>query len=101
MVTTATIEKTLEQGDLTARQSRAIAEAIELSQRKTQEEIETSLREWMKDRFFTKEDGARLEIKIVAMEGKLAETKAELLKWMFIFWVGQIGIMAALLKLLK
>ena len=32
----------------------------------------------------TKDDVARLDI-------KLAETKSELIKWMFIFWIGQIG----------
>lgn len=29
----------------------------------------------------------------------LAEVKAELLKWMFIFWVGQVGVLVALLAL--
>ena len=38
----------------------------------------------------TKEDIARLDVKI-------AETKAELIKWMFIFWVGQIAVMAGIL----
>jgi NOL1/NOP2/fmu family ribosome biogenesis protein len=38
----------------------------------------------------TKEDIARLDIKI-------AETKAELIKWMFIFWIGQITVIAGLL----
>jgi len=38
----------------------------------------------------TKEDFARLDIKI-------AETKAELIKWMFIFWIGQITVIAGLL----
>lgn len=32
----------------------------------------------------TKEDVARLDIKI-------ADTKSELIRWMFIFWVGQVA----------
>jgi len=38
----------------------------------------------------TKEDVARLDLKI-------AETKAELIKWMFIFWMGQVVVIAGLL----
>ena len=94
MVTFAELEDTLESGDLSPKQSRAIAKAIELAQRKTQEEVESSLRVWMEDRLLTKADGARLET-------KMAEHKSDLLKWMFIFWVGQIGAIAALFKLLK
>ena len=33
------------------------------------------------------------------LEAKLVETKAELLKWMFIFWAGQIGALLGILKL--
>ena len=38
----------------------------------------------------TKEDVIRLDL-------KLAETKAELIKWMFIFWMGQVVVIAGLL----
>ncbi len=45
--------------------------------------------------FATKEDVRKLETKII-------ETKAELIKWMFIFWMGQlaafIGIAEFILK---
>ena len=30
-------------------------------------------------------------------EGKLAEVKADLIKWMFIFWASQIGLITGLL----
>jgi hypothetical protein len=39
-----------------------------------------------KDLFATKED--------------LANLKAELIKWMFIFWIGQLGALVAIIKLL-
>jgi hypothetical protein len=38
----------------------------------------------------TKDDIRRLDIKI-------AETRADLIKWMFIFWMGQVAVMAGLL----
>lgn len=55
----------------------------------------------------TKEDIANLETKIAIFKGdleaKIAESKAELMKWMFIFWTGSIlttlGGMFAFLKL--
>ncbi len=39
-----------------------------------------------KDLFATKED--------------LANLKAEIIKWMFIFWIGQLGALIAIIKLL-
>ena len=44
-----------------------------------------------KDRLATKDDIQRLELKIGALEVKIAEVKADIIKWMFIFWLGQIG----------
>lgn len=54
----------------------------------------------------TKEDIAKLETKIMGLEGrletKIAEAKADTIKWMFIFWTGSIlttlGGMFAFLK---
>lgn len=90
MVTIAEIQDTLEKGNLSHEQSRAIAKAIELAQRKTQEEVETDLRSWMEQRFVTKEEFHR----------EIGNLRAEVIKWMFIFWVGQIAAFAAVLKLL-
>ena len=39
---------------------------------------------------------ARLEAR---MDSKLAELKSELLKWMFLFWVGTMGTVLAIVKL--
>lgn len=90
MVTFAEIEETLEKGSLSREQSRAIVKAIELSQRKTQEEVETDLRSWMDKRFATKEE----------FHKEMGQLRAELIKWMFIFWVGQIAAFTAIVKLL-
>lgn len=46
-----------------------------------------------KDLLATKEDIAKLDV-------KMSETKAEIIKWMFIFWVGQMASTVALVKLL-
>jgi hypothetical protein len=44
--------------------------------------------------FATKQDLAQLEGKL---ETKIADTKAELIKWMFIFWIGTIGVLSGIL----
>ena len=33
-----------------------------------------------------------------ALETKIVESKAEVIKWMFIFWAGQMGILFAFFK---
>jgi hypothetical protein len=43
----------------------------------------------------TKEDLARLETKLVE---KIGDSKAETLKWMFIFWAGQLAAMFVMFK---
>jgi len=45
-----------------------------------------------KDELATKEDIYKLDVKI-------EKTKAELIRWMFIFWAGQTGIMVGILAL--
>lgn len=46
-----------------------------------------------KDILATKEDISRLEVEI-------SKSKTEVIKWMFIFWVGTIGTIIAIMKLL-
>jgi hypothetical protein len=36
---------------------------------------------------------------ISKLDKKISETKADIIKWMFIFWAGQIGILVAVLDL--
>ena len=51
-----------------------------------------------KNDFATKEDIAKLEGKL---ETKMAENKADIIKWMFIFWIGQLASVIAIVKLMK
>ncbi len=41
----------------------------------------------------------RLTEEIAKLDKKISETKAELIKWMFIFWAGQIIVLVAILSL--
>ena len=45
--------------------------------------------------FSTKEDLAKLEGKL---ESKIADTKSEIVKWMFIFWIGQLASFIGIAK---
>jgi len=51
----------------------------------------------------TKQDIAELEVKIekikAELEVKIEKIKTELVRWMFMFWVGQIGALIAILAL--
>ncbi|RMD91770.1 MAG: DUF1640 domain-containing protein, partial [Calditrichaeota bacterium] len=38
-----------------------------------------------------------VETKIAETNTKIAETKAEIIKWMFIFWVGQVAMIIGIL----
>ena len=45
-----------------------------------------------KDILATKQDMAHLEI-------KLEKTRADLIKWMFLFWIGQLASLTAILQM--
>lgn len=49
----------------------------------------------------TKEDLSKLELKLTSQIGELKvemkETKSELIKWMFIFWMGSISVIAGIM----
>lgn len=47
-----------------------------------------------KELLATKEDLANLKAEL---KGDIANVKAELIKWMFIFWLGQIGVLTGII----
>ncbi len=47
------------------------------------------------------EEVAKLRVEIGAIRTDMASFKAEIIKWMFLFWVGQLVIIAGLLKFIR
>jgi len=64
-------------------QARSMTHAIQ----QAEADIEKDLRSVLEAQFATKAD--------------LANAKAELIRWMFVFWVGQVAVTVGLLKLIK
>ena len=48
-----------------------------------------------KEVFAKKEDLLKLEVKLTE---KISETKADIIKWMFIFWIGQMAATFAFIQ---
>ena len=75
---------------LKARLGQQEAEAfVEILENKVERKFDEA-----KQTLATKEDLAKVEGRL---ETKLAETKSEIIKWMFIFWMGQVAVIAGLL----
>jgi hypothetical protein len=77
-MSTTKILSILEAASIEPPKARAIAESLEAALREQEEDLSK--------RLMTKQDGSEL--------------KAEIIKWMFLFWIGQIAVMTALIKLL-
>lgn len=76
-MSTTRILSILEAAQIEPPKARAIAESLELAFREQEEDLTK--------RLMTKQDGADL--------------KAEIIKWMFLFWIGQIAALIAIAKL--
>lgn len=94
MVSTLKIYEILEAANVEDRTARAIANSIEIAL------VENNLEQ--SKILATKQDIAELrsEFKkdIADLRVEIANTKSELIRWMFIFWLGLIPIMAGLIK---
>lgn len=73
--------------------TKVMAETIEESIQKSLERYE----EKQKNVLATKEDINLLKKEIYRLETKMTEIKAEIIKWMFLFWIGQIATIIAVL----
>ena len=71
-------------GKIGEKEARTLVEYIETKVVKELEE--------RKDTFATKQDIARLELKIES-------SRADIIKWMFLFWIGQVATLFAILQL--
>ena len=85
-MSTVKILSILEAASIEPPKARAIAESIALALKENELDLTKTL--------MTKEDGAKLRVEI-------ADSKAEMIKWMFLFWIGQMATTAALIKLLQ
>lgn len=71
-------------GKLGEKEAKTLVEYIEAKVEKKFEE--------KKDILATKQDISNLEVKI-------EKTRSDIIKWMFIFWAGQIGALIAILQI--
>ena len=71
-------------GKIGEKEARTLVEYIETKVDKKYEE--------KKDTLATKQDIARLELKIES-------SRADIIKWMFLFWIGQFATLFAILQL--
>lgn len=54
----------------------------------------------VREEFEVKKDVLATKVDIGRLDIKIAETKAEIIKWMFIFWIGQLASFIAIAKFL-
>ena len=88
-MSTTKILSILEAANIEPPKARAIAESLELFFREQDKDISVKL--------MTKLDGAEIRREL---EVKIEGTKSEVIKWMFLFWLGQIAVTAGLIKFL-
>ena len=77
-MSTVKILSILEAASIEPPKARAIAESLEVAFREQEDDLTK--------RLMTKQDGAEL--------------KAEMIKWMFLFWIGQMAATAVIVKFL-
>ena len=78
--------------------ARAVIFEINAVERKITEQVEDEFLK-RKDVFLTKDDKVELIKKIEQQAQKIERTRADLIKWMFIFWIGQLAALVGLFKL--
>ena len=96
-MSTVKILSILEAASIEPPKARAIAESLEVAFREQEDDLTK--------RLMTNEDCAKIraEIKtsIAELRTEMANFKAEIIKWMFLFWIGQMAATAAIVKLLQ
>jgi hypothetical protein len=88
-MSTVKILSILEAASIEPPKARAIAESLEVAFREQEDDLTK--------RLMTKQDGADLRAEL---RTEMASHKAEIIKWMFLFWIGQMAATAAIVKLL-
>ena len=85
-MSTTKILSILEAAQIEPPKARAIAESLEMAFKEQESDLSKQL--------MSKQDGSELR-------RDLESVKAELIKLMFLFWIGQIAVLVAIIKLLK
>jgi hypothetical protein len=95
-MSTVKILSILEAASIEPPKARAIAESFEIAFREQEGDLTK--------RLMTNQDGeklrAEIQTSIAELRTEMAQFKAEIIKWMFLFWIGQTAATAALIKLL-
>ena len=78
--------------------ARAVISEINTIDKKITEQVDEEFLK-RKDVFLTKDDKVELIEKIEQQAQKIERTRADLIKWMFIFWIGQLAALFGLFKL--
>ena len=96
MTTSLKTYEILKAGNLTDEHAHAVTFAIQDSESEAMADIKSFIRDELTS---IRRELASLEARIEArIDAKIAESKAELMRWMFLFWVTQIGITFAMLR---
>jgi hypothetical protein len=81
--------------------ARTVTKAIQLADVDIEQDMRSFLREALRD-VATKSD---LRATIADFRGEVAEKlsamEVRIIRWMFLFWIGQVGVMIALIKVLR
>jgi hypothetical protein len=93
MIDTLHTYDTLKEGEIPDRQARAMTLAIKNAESDIALDVKTVI-----DRRF--EEFYRYLDSKFATKVELAQTETRLVRWMFLFWVGQLAVMAGLIKLM-
>ena len=70
------------------------------SEAKTKEIIQT-IEEVIDTKFTSEKDRLATKDDILELKIEMKEQKSEIIKWMFLFWIGQIGVTLAIVFLKK
>jgi hypothetical protein len=111
-MSTVKILSILEAASIEPPKARAIAQSFETAFKEQEEELSkdwmtksdelnlaTQLRAEMKS--LATEIRAEIKTSSAELRTEMAQFKTETIKWMFLFWIGQMATTAALIKLLK
>jgi len=79
-------------------QKAATSEELKGTELRLQKEIELVRKELKETELRLRKEIEQVRLEVEQVKTKIEETKAGLIKWMFVFWVGQVAAIASLIK---